>query len=331
MERISVAMATYCGARFLTQQLDSLRNQTRPADEVIILDDRSSDNTAELVQNYISEYGLKNWKFAVNAENLGFIRNFQKALSETTGDIIFLCDQDDVWHPDKLEIMCRLLQEHPEALSVNGSFSFIDGEGRPISVPETPGTSNHGLLYRTLMPEVVTEVSLLELAKSNVSPGCTMAVRRQLKECYLAQTDSTLPHDLELNLLAARDGKALFYNAPVIDYRVHGGNAIGLRVSEDSKKLEGNENTRVKLLHEQIKLRNYLQDKLNATDPALLEYISVFSRYVTLREKCLVRHNVFAWPSLYSCYPKLLPQIPKKWYYGDLIYTLRLQKLFERS
>ncbi|HFI0749913.1 TPA: glycosyltransferase, partial [Streptococcus suis] len=90
--KISVAMTTYNGEDFIVPQMDSIRCQTMAPDEVIIVDDCSNDRTIELVEDYINRYNLYNWKIILNTENIGWRKNFRKALFSTTGDIIFLAD-----------------------------------------------------------------------------------------------------------------------------------------------------------------------------------------------------------------------------------------------
>lgn len=110
--KISLVMATYNGAKYLNEQLDSIKNQTLKLDEVIIVDDVSTDDTSYLVEKYISNHQL-NWMFIKNKENLGYKGNFKKGLEHASGDVIFLCDQDDIWHLDKVERMIEVLKHHP--------------------------------------------------------------------------------------------------------------------------------------------------------------------------------------------------------------------------
>ena len=101
MIRTSVAMATYNGAEYVVEQLESIRTQSMPVDEVIIHDDRSTDDTVAIVEKYIREHGLeRNWKVSQNPKNLGYAANFIGAVKETEGEYIFFCDQDDIWVPD---------------------------------------------------------------------------------------------------------------------------------------------------------------------------------------------------------------------------------------
>ena len=90
--RISVVIASYNGAEFIREQLDSIRTQTLPPDEVIIADDCSSDGTFELCREYIAKNNLEGWTLYRNPENLGVRRNFREALMRCTGDYVFTCD-----------------------------------------------------------------------------------------------------------------------------------------------------------------------------------------------------------------------------------------------
>ena len=103
MSRVSVVVTTYNGRKYIFEQLDSIRDQSRPADEVLILDDKSSDGTFEAVQEYIRKNHLWEWKIIANQTNIGWKRNFKKGFDLCGGDYVFPCDQDDVWHLDKIE------------------------------------------------------------------------------------------------------------------------------------------------------------------------------------------------------------------------------------
>ena len=101
--KLSVAIATYNGAEYVEEQLESIRTQSRPVDEVVICDDKSSDNTVEIVESFINKNNLgDSWRIEVNPENLGYASNFIGAARKTTGDLIFFCDQDDIWLPDRV-------------------------------------------------------------------------------------------------------------------------------------------------------------------------------------------------------------------------------------
>ena len=96
---VSIAMATYNGEKYLKEQLDSIYAQTYKDIEVIVCDDCSSDKTVEILDEYKEKYGLK---YYINEKNLGFKKNFEKAISLCSGDFIALADQDDIWIENKI-------------------------------------------------------------------------------------------------------------------------------------------------------------------------------------------------------------------------------------
>ncbi|MBO1922990.1 glycosyltransferase [Thiomicrorhabdus sp. 6S3-12] len=111
-KKISVALATYNGAEFLSKQIQSLLEQTVLPDEIVISDDNSSDSTIGILNEYQSMYPNV-IKVIKNRNNVGYAQNFNNALVNTVGDFVFLCDQDDVWFPNKIEYMVNLAESKP--------------------------------------------------------------------------------------------------------------------------------------------------------------------------------------------------------------------------
>ena len=102
---ISVVLATFNGEKYILEQLKSISRQKRIPDEVIISDDQSGDRTKKIVLEFIKENKLRNWKLIENNGKKGVTHNFLNALKCARGNIIFLCDQDDIWEIDKVETM----------------------------------------------------------------------------------------------------------------------------------------------------------------------------------------------------------------------------------
>lgn len=115
-------------------QLDSIRLQTLQPDEVLIFDDLSTDDTAILIRDYINHYQLKHWTFKINRQNQGFKANFTQALFASSGDIVFLCDQDDYWHHDKVEQMVAIMKEKPFILTLASDFELINDSGDLLEI-----------------------------------------------------------------------------------------------------------------------------------------------------------------------------------------------------
>src|SRR6266581_2981469 len=129
--RLSVAMCTYNGARFLPEQLESIAAQTRLPDELVVCDDGSKDQTVETIKAF-AERAPFSVRLEINETNLASTKNFEKAISLCKGDIVALSDQDDVWKPRKLSVLEKTLEEHPEAGYVFSDAELVDVAGRPL-------------------------------------------------------------------------------------------------------------------------------------------------------------------------------------------------------
>lgn len=224
MSKVSVAVATYNAEGYLLEQLDSLRSQTRQPDEVIICDDHSSDATVSIIQNYLQEHTLPGWRLIENTENLGYVRNFRKAMAQTNADFVFLCDQDDVWDTDKIRVMTQILEENEHILALTCGYHLIDGEGKPM---QTQGK-------RFYTPRVgagtLSTVKSGRVLHWNMAQGCTGAYRRSLVDDYeKSQTNGRLAHDWALHLLAYDRQGLFFWNQELVSYRIHGKNATGIQ------------------------------------------------------------------------------------------------------
>ena len=227
--KISVAMTTCNGATFLRPQLDSLRTQLRPLDELVICDDCSSDDTWRILEQYQRQYPHFPMLLHRNRENLGFQKNFRQALKLCSGDILFFCDQDDIWEPQKILLMCRLFRENPQMQALASSFTMIDAEGRPAADPKTRGWSNHNLYHGVLAEGALTRVDPEKLLFQNICQGCALAFRAGIRERFLDSFAEKPHYDWQLNLLAASSGALFFLNEPLFRYRIHNANALGLR------------------------------------------------------------------------------------------------------
>lgn len=125
---VSIALCTYNGARFLREQLDSLVNQDYSNLEIIVTDDCSSDQTRQILEEYAERFSFI--KLYLNTENLGYVKNFEKAIQLCSGDLIALSDQDDIWSLDKISKMQEHIGDH--LLSYHDS-EFINERGESMN------------------------------------------------------------------------------------------------------------------------------------------------------------------------------------------------------
>lgn len=200
---ISVCVATYNGARYVLAQLQSVLPQLAADDEVIVADDGSTDATREVVKGIGDPRIL-----LLESSRVGVVRNFEHALRHARGDVIFLCDQDDIWLPDKVQRVLRALHETnlvvtdcrvvDDALNeLHPSFFRLNGSG----------------------------VGLFRNLAKNGYLGCCMAMQRSVLEAALPFPEGIAMHDWWIGLVAERMGRVHFLNETLSLYRRHGGNA----------------------------------------------------------------------------------------------------------
>jgi len=232
--RISVALATYQGARFLEQQLDSIAAQATPPDEVVVSDDGSVDGTVALVDAFAARAPFAVVRH-VNDERLGPARNFEVAIRRCRGDVIALADQDDVWLPQKL---ARLRAAFAAPAAIGLAFSdceLIDERSRPLGTTgwtaiglraKERGAIGHGDAFRVL-------VSRQHRAGGTVT-GATMAFRADVVDLALplpdavAATGKGLLHDGWIALAAAAVAPVALVPESLVRHRQHPGQEIGM-------------------------------------------------------------------------------------------------------
>ncbi len=217
-------MATYNGERYLSYQMDSILNQTIIDFEVIICDDNSSDSTWDILQKYrAKDSRVKIYK---NPENIGFKKNFEKAMSFCKGDYVALCDQDDVWMPDHLEKLYSIIGNRMLAC---GNADLIDGEGKEIGITLAQMES----LDR--FPSQGLDQAYTIVYFRSAFQGASMLVRREFLEKALPIPQGACYHDSWMSLLSCFNGGIAYTFDSINKYRMHNSNVTGHRVSRRSK------------------------------------------------------------------------------------------------
>ena len=199
---ISVVMTTYNGQEFIIEQLDSIKRQTRTPDEVLIFDDRSSDDTVNTVQNYIGENGLKNWTIKTNTVNKGYSRNFYEGVSQATGDIVFCCDQDDIWDKKKIEAMVACFEKNSKIQVLCGNYSYKIDSSLPQYMKlfyKSANIINHFKDAVELIPFSSLGVS------SGAGPGWTLAIKIEYFDKISPFYTDVFSHDGFFNAFSSID------------------------------------------------------------------------------------------------------------------------------
>lgn len=226
MEKISVAMCTFNGAEFLSKQLESIKQQTMPIHELVVCDDGSSDETLAIIDRFSKQVGFP-IQIHRNPINLGSSKNFEQCMALCQGDLIFLCDQDDVWMPEKVERIVAYLAAHPEQEAVFSNATMIDQAGFP-----TGKTSFEQIEFT---PEVQAKwlagESFRILLKGYVVTGAALAVKKRALSKIGAVPNITkeLIHDGWIALNLSMANQIGFINTCLIQYREHSNQQVGFK------------------------------------------------------------------------------------------------------
>lgn len=224
-KKLSIVIATYNGASFLREQLDSLFAQTLQADEIIAVDDCSTDGTVPILEEYRQKYGLI---YVVNEHNLRVNKNFEKGIQMSTGDYVSLCDQDDVWFKEKNEMLYNKLKElevkYPNTpCLVSSRNTFVDEKLRVHHSTELKHDTDD---YR-------------DTVLYHLSQGSSMMFNRAcIKEFLpLPVHEAGVCYDSHIGYIVAMIGHKYDLRQSLMYYRVHGNNVTAsLRGVSNNKR-----------------------------------------------------------------------------------------------
>ncbi|WP_394771459.1 glycosyltransferase family 2 protein [Lacisediminihabitans sp.] len=264
-DRVSVALCSHNGAPFIEAQLLSIVNQTVAPAEIVLSDDASVDDTVAIARKVLLAHPNVALTVLQNPVALGVTANFERAIRACTGEFIALCDQDDVWHPDRLATVLREFDSRADLDLVFTDARLVDSHGTSLD--------------RTLFD--VLELSAADrgavhagegfavFIRRNVATGATMMLRRRLLDAALPFASGWV-HDEWLAAIATVVGRVDLVDEQLIDYRQHASNQIGVAYPTLRRKLRrvleprGDRNARLSLQFAQFAER---LDSLGATVP----------------------------------------------------------------
>src|ERR1700761_7621342 len=173
--RVSVAMCTFNGGRYLREQLASIARQTRQPSELVVCDDRSTDDTIAILKQFQTQVSFPVLVIQ-NAMRLGSTRNFDQAIGLCRSEFIALCDQDDRWSPERLERLSDALLENPFLGGIFSDANLIDGDGRPLG---TGLFARHNFTAAMLRNFIACPTATL--LKHDVVTGATLMFRASIR------------------------------------------------------------------------------------------------------------------------------------------------------
>lgn len=222
--RISIALCTFNGERYLKEQLDSILMQTALPSEIVVCDDGSQDHTLLILENYKKTASIP-IRIYKNERSQGVVSNFAQCIELCEGPYVALCDQDDIWKANKLEVLlaemklieCKTSPIRP--VLIHSDLEVVDETGQRISRS----------FFRFQHLENPEKEPLKTLLVQNYVTGCTCLMNRPLIERALPMPKGVIMHDWWLALIAACTGVIGFVSVPTIMYRQHEDNVVGAK------------------------------------------------------------------------------------------------------
>ncbi|SFU64541.1 glycosyltransferase family 2 protein [Nitrosospira multiformis] len=218
---LSVALTSFNGEHYIAEQLESIAQQRRLPDELVISDDASTDSTTDIVLKF-ARHAPFPVRLLQNPERLGSTRNFQAAIGACNGGIIFLCDQDDVWYPNKIALIEAGFIDNPDAGAVFTDADVVDENLNPSGLRLW-----EAFKFNSKEQAQVNDCDALEvLFKHPVVTGATMAFRSIYRDLILPLPDTW--HDAWIALLIGATSCLVALPTPLIAYRQHNSNQLGI-------------------------------------------------------------------------------------------------------
>lgn len=272
---VSIAMCTYNGVHYLSEQLKSFSEQQRLPDELVICDDGSCDGTLDLLQDFARTAAFP-VRVHENAQNQGYSKNFMQAVELCTGDVIALSDQDDLWYPHKLAHVEELFLEHADAGGVFSNGDLVD-----TSSARLPGDLWGSFSFDLGSQRRVADGDAVRvLLRRNVVTGMAFAFRSSWRQA-LQRMPPHWPHDFWLALIIAAESRLLPFPEHLVAYRVHTNQQIGVPINAAEKLdlLRGKGVAHYRALSKERNLREYTEDAVqfeslieaSKSDPYLAE------------------------------------------------------------
>ncbi len=261
---LSIALCTYNGEEYLREQLDSYTTQTQLPDELVVCDDGSIDNTISILERFAQSAPFQ-VHIEQNKPSLGGPKNFEKALSLCGGDLIFFSDQDDRWRPNKVETTVRFAEANPERWGFFSNATLLQ-EGQVLDYTLWDAidfTPQH--IRQTGFDDLLDYI----FTYRNPTYGTTLALRREALPLLLPfRLDAeNMWHDEWISLRLALEKRYAYINEPLIDYRLHAAQEVGLRWTNDQA------------VQSQNKLYASLEQESSPPDGARLRMVKFWDAY----------------------------------------------------
>lgn len=228
--KVSVALCTYNGEKYLSEQLDSMMNQSILPDEIIVCDDGSKDTTIEILSSYLKKYP-NIFKILKNESNLGFIKNFEKAMKLCTNEIIIISDQDDVWEQDKIKETLHFFEKNSQFDGVFHDLKLIEDDTIYPSYLNWKDITHNDIIYEIKNNKLFEAL----VKKGSFILGCALAIRKVALKKYEME-NFPIAHDYYIVQKLSSKNKLGFISKSLSAYRLHPNQVYGLRYKPEKKE-----------------------------------------------------------------------------------------------
>lgn len=303
---VAVVLATYNGEQYIVDQLNSIINQTRIPDNIIISDDHSTDSTIALCDTVLKEAGC-NYSI-VQSKGKGVIDNFYNGLSFVKQDIVFFADQDDVWDNKKIEKMLKCFEDNPKCMEVLCDCYIWDGINKPTITMRQLYGDNFPVITNFLFEKESFWKIMLD---RNIATGMCMAFRKSILDMYYYKPQYVL-HDSAISIIAASLGDVMYIVEPLAYYRQHENNAVGVKKRFNFKTLKNMrthtyrvielESERSRMISDLNAMYNFLSPDNSTELEKLIQFSNVRKKCIYNNKLCelirLIRKNLNRYPSV---------------------------------
>jgi glycosyltransferase involved in cell wall biosynthesis len=224
---LQIILSTYNGSQYIVDQLESIiSQQTQYEYEILIRDDGSTDDTCLLIKETFERFGFSNFQFE-KGENIGYMKSFLSLIKKATSEFILFSDQDDIWHPEKIEYFMNEFRR----LSTREKYIVLYSEVNVFGEVEIPN------YYKSigLNPTQNLEKHFFDTFIS----ACSMGVNDKVKNLYLKHAElmnGVVSHDTVNLMIGCLTNSLFFIDIPLFNYRIHGKNTVGISINKESPK-----------------------------------------------------------------------------------------------
>jgi glycosyltransferase involved in cell wall biosynthesis len=255
---VSIVLGTYNGEKYLKEQIDSILGQTYANIELVVVDDCSIDNTPTILKAFAHKYDNVHVYF--NEKNIGLVRNFEKAVKYAQGELIAFADQDDVWLPEKIQLLADNIGNN---MLIYSDSAYIDANGRLMGKKLSD--------YRNW----IKGKNLYALDSDSIwVAGHAMLFRRELLDLALPFPFSPyITHDLWLAYIAMLKGTITFIPEALVLYRQHGNNAAGGFGCHKMMKKDKTIDIKRDIMQKNIEKMDAFLSRVPDTEPEFREFL----------------------------------------------------------